>query len=78
MTAKGIYKKIKNIALLSSAGAGSGYGVGYALGGNNGKVPLLVKGKLKKGQKKAPTVARAAAIAGLGLGAGVGLLKKKI
>ena len=70
------YKKIKNAALLAGAGGQVGGIVGYGAGGNDGKVPLLVKGKLKRGQKKAPTVQRAAAIAGLATGAGIGLLRK--
>lgn len=70
-------KKIYEAAKLAGAGAGVGWGTGYALGGNDTKVPLLVKGKVKKGEKKAPTIQRSAAIGGLLVGAGMGLLKKK-
>lgn len=71
------YKKIKNTVLLAGAGGQVGGIVGYGVGGNEGKVPLLVKGKLKRGSKKAPTVQRAAAVAGLATGAGIGLLRKR-
>jgi hypothetical protein len=77
MLAKKIYNRIKNGAKLAGAGAGVGWGTGYALGGNETKVPVLVKGKIKKGEKKAPTIQRSAAIGGLLVGAGMGLLKKK-
>lgn len=77
MLAKSIYNRVKNAAKLAGAGAGIGWGTGYALGGNDTKVPLLVKGKIKRGEKKAPTIQRSAAIGGLLVGAGMGLLKKK-
>lgn len=77
MIARKIYNRVKNGAKLAGAGAGVGWGTGYALGGNDTKVPLLVKGKVKKGEKKAPTIQRSAAIGGLLVGAGMGLLKKK-
>ena len=70
-------KRLVQAAKMAGAGAGVGWATGYALGGNNGKVPMVVKGKLKKGEKKAPTIQRSAAIGGLALGAGIGLLKKK-
>ena len=70
-------KRLVQAAKLAGTGAGAGWAAGYALGGNNDKVPMVVKGKLKKGGKKSPTIQRAAAITGLALGAGIGLLKKK-
>jgi len=73
----GQYKKIKRTVLLAGAGGQVGGIVGYGIGGNEGKVPLLVKGKLKRGSKKAPSVQRTAAVAGLATGAGIGLLRKR-
>jgi len=77
MLARKIYNRIKNGAKLAGTGAGVGWGTGYALGGNDTKIPVLVKGKIRKGEKKAPTIQRSAAIGGLLVGAGMGLLKKK-
>ena len=77
MLANKIYNRVKNGAKLAGAGAGIGWGTGYALGGNDTKVPVLVKGKVKTKEKKAPTIQRSAAIGGLLIGAGMGLLKKK-
>lgn len=65
-------------AKLAGVGAGAGWATGYALGGNNGKVPMVVNGKIKRGNKKSLSVQRAGAISGLALGAGIGLLKKKV
>ena len=77
MIAKKIAKRLYNAGNLAGIGAGSGLAAGYAVGGNeSNKVPVLVKGKLKKGQKKAPSVQRAGAIGGLLVGAGLGLLRK--
>jgi len=73
-----LLQKATRAAGMAGAGAGAGWGVGYAVGGNNTKVPMLVKGKLKTKTKKAPTIQRAAAIGGLLTGASVGLLKKKL
>lgn len=70
-------KRLVQAAKMAGTGAGTGWAAGYALGGNNDKVPMVVKGKLKKGSKKSPTIQRAAAVGGLALGAGIGLLKKK-
>lgn len=77
MLAKKIYDRLKSGAKLAGAGAGVGWASGYALGGNDTKVPVLVKGRIKKGEKKAPTIQRSAAIGGLLIGAGMGLLRKK-
>ena len=77
MLAKKILGRLKNGAKLAGAGAGIGWASGYALGGNDTKVPVLIKGKIKKGEKKAPTIQRSTAIGGLLIGAGMGLLKKK-
>ena len=78
MLAKKIYDRLKISAKLAGAGAGVGWASGYALGGSNTKVPVLVKGKIKIGEKKAPTIQRSTAIGGLLIGAGMGLLRKKI
>lgn len=73
-----LLEKATKAAGMAGAGAGAGWGVGYAVGGNHTKVPMLVKGKIKKNAKKAPTIQRAAAIGGLLTGASIGLLKKKL
>jgi hypothetical protein len=70
-------KRLVQAAKMAGTGAGVGWATGYAVGGNNDKVPMVTKGKIKKGGKKAPTIQRSAAVGGLVLGAGMGLLKKK-
>lgn len=70
-------EKAKKVGAMAGAGAGAGWGIGYAVGGNHTKVPMLVKGKVKTNNKKAPTIQRATAIGGLATGIGLGLLKKK-
>lgn len=70
-------KRLVQAAKMAGGGAGVGWATGYAVGGNNDKVPMVVKGKIKRGGKKAPTIQRSAAVGGLVLGAGMGLLKKK-
>lgn len=70
-------KRLVQAAKMAGTGVGVGWATGYAVGGNNDKVPMVVKGKVRKGNKKAPTIQRSAAVGGLVLGAGMGLLKKK-